>query len=152
MRTLAAILLFSTTVILLLLGGLYLFASKSSEANALMAADDYSLVAGDLADQATLKKEHARAKKETGTAGTKQLVLGIISVLLALAQVVCGIQVLRRRAKVPLLTVMGISAAGLIGIMASDGLKTVGLIALGLLALAFFITLLVKSPAQSHGG
>jgi hypothetical protein len=151
MRTIAAILLFSTTVILLLLGGLYLFASKSSEANALMAADDYSLVAGDLADQETLKKEHERAMKETGAAGTKQLILGIITVLLALAQLVCGIQVLRRQSKAPLLTVMAISAAGLIGMMAADGLKTVGLIALGLMALAFIITLLVGSPKQANG-
>ena len=166
MRVLAAILLFTAVVIQILLGGGLLLSSwyeaDKARTEAQVNAGDLSMVAGDLASPEELEQMRKEAAKKLrqagGTAGsgaaTRQLVLGVLVLVLALCGIPAGILHLLGRAHAAVLAVMGLSAVALLAAMILDGFSTIMGICVGLLAVSALLVALAKprgrgaSPAR----
>jgi hypothetical protein len=147
MRVLAAILLMASGITHVVLGGTYLLSSKGERFQAQMDAGDLSLVSKDLASAEDRRKEHTAAAVKVGSAGRHDLVISIVLFALAPLQLGAGVFVLRRRAKLFVLSAAGLSAAALVGVMMEDRFTRHGLITLGALVVALLLSLFTRSKA-----
>ncbi len=144
MRILASILIFITAVIHILMGGMYIFSSFNEKQPAREKVDDLSLVAGDLVDEDTLKKERQKAEKKiekkaegkVGYPGTKELWFGILTLLIAGLEIVCGILLLMRKCKFFVLIGLSVASLCALGLLLAGNFFTISIIALGFLVIA----------------
>jgi hypothetical protein len=147
MRFLCGVLLIAASVIHVFLGGAGLVRYKyevfmAKEAH-MVKTEDLSAVAGDLVDDQTKEKE-ASASEVDLSAATRQLVIGILMLVLALAQLVAGILILLGRGRIPALVLVGLSLVGLGSAMVINGLSLLGAIGGAVAALGLATALMVK--------
>lgn len=130
MRVVAALLLFVSAVVQLLLGGSLGLASRYERYQARTDAGDLSSVSADLVDEAELRRMQAEADRKVGATGAGKLALGIGVLLAALAQVAGGVLLLLRRARAVTLVAATLGAAAMGATLALDGVHTVAVVAL----------------------
>ncbi len=136
MRILAAIFILISAILSLFLGGFLFVSSKVETFEAkVKAEDDLSSVAGDLVSEEELAemRQQEQTKQQQNAAiqgaGSRPLLLGVVASGAGLLQILCGILILLRRAKIPVLVMTLLSLAGLIVILSLEGAIAIGIIA-----------------------
>lgn len=151
MRFLCGVLLIVASVIHLFLGGAgfvrYKYEVFMAKEAHMVKTNDLSAVAGDLVDDQA--KEKASPKEVDLSSARRQLVIGILMLVLALAQLVAGLLILLGRGRVPALVLVGLSLVGLGTAMVINGLSLLGAIGGAVAALGLATALMVK-PKPKH--
>jgi len=149
MRILAGILLIASVPLHALSGAGAILQAKAeaflAREDQMIKNDDLSAVAGDLVDEQTLKREQARAERRAAAApvdssgSTRLWLVGLALLVLAAAQLLAGVQLLRGRTRTLVLAIVGLSVAARGSVMVVDGLSIIGAVQIGLLALALVL-------------
>ena len=151
MRIAAVIFLLASAFINLLLGGTSLISSKYQPFKVQGQTRDLSLVSSNLeVSEAELEKIHRVAVVRTGSAGVRQLILGIAALGVTLLQIVACILFYLRRAKRLAVRLTGLAAAALVALLMVEGFFALGAIALGAALLALILALFARSVPCSH--
>ena len=152
MRIFAAILLLAAVPLHLLSGAGAILQAKAEAflaKEAQMAkSGDLSAVAGDLVDEETLKKQQ-EAKKPAASATdsgstTRLWVFGIVLIVLGLAQLVTGVQVLRDRIGATVLVIVLLAVLARVAGLVLDGPSIIGAGQAALMALALVLVWLAR--------
>jgi hypothetical protein len=154
MRSLAAILLFVSVPVHLLAGaGLIL----DAKAKAFLAREDHMLrtgdlseVSGDLVDEKTITEARDRSRQGVkAPAVTGLWIGGMALMILALAQVVAGVQVLRRRVSIVVLAIIGASVLALAVLLIREPTVVRAVEGVPVL-LALLLAILVRSRSRAQ--
>ena len=147
MRIVAAILLLITVIIHILLGSTYLLSSKYKKMEARTNAGDLSLVGQDLLDEAELSKEREKVDAKTKQAGKRQLVFGILTLFVALIEILAGVLLLIKKAHPVVLGIISLGIVGMVAMMVFDGLLKISLISVIFLAVALIVSWRIRPSA-----
>lgn len=136
MRILAALLILTSAILSLLLGGFLMVSSKYEKFDAkVKAEDDLSSVAGDLVSEEELeqmrRQEQAKLKQNTEIthAGSLPMILAVVAICAGILQIIAGALILLRRARIAALLLILLSLGALVAILIIDTAVTIGVIA-----------------------
>ncbi len=148
MRKLAAVLMLVAVAPTLVLGGMFLLASRFQAISAEIESQDLSSVASDLVSPEQLAKERQAANKRLDKHGSgrggRQLALAVLLLASGVSLLVAGILALIRRARRLVVAIACGALAAVIATLALEGFNLLG----GAAALALLIAALAALPAR----
>lgn len=101
--------------------------------------------------RAASDERRQRGREGAAAPASRNLVIGILIVMLALMELVSGLFLLRRRRRRLVLGLVGVCAISLVCIMLFESVLTVGVISVGFLVLGFIGTILtLDGPARGR--
>jgi hypothetical protein len=153
LRIIAGAFLVATLAAHLLLGVGSLLSSKYEEFKAKTEAGDLADVAGDLVDEETLAKERAKTAARADTSGARQkLVLGVVLLAAAGAQLLGAILLFAGRGRRIVLSLVAVSMVPAIVTMVVSGVSILGAISVVVLALVLVLVFVFFRPSAASVG